>query len=601
MDFNSPIMSEAMKTDFPLCLLMFLALLTCAPGQEGSKPRTAVSDASWFEDRAASAGLRFQHENGKTGAYYYFEMVGAGCALFDFDNDGDLDLYMVQGQHHDVLTGRPDVAGVEPLRDRLFRNDLESGEEGTSKLRFTDITEQSGIRALGYGMGVATGDFDNDGWVDLYITNFGPNQLWRNNGDGSFSDVTEPSGTRDALWSTSAAFVDYDRDGWLDLYVVNYLDYNLGNQSSCYRPNGLLEYCGPENYNGVADRLFHNNGDGSFTDVTVAAGMGEAKGSGLGVVSADFNGDGWLDLYIANDLMPNFLWINKEGQGFRNQALAGGCALNSEGNAEASMGVDAGDIDNDGDEDLFMTHLDNETNTLYQNLGGGFFQDISFPARLGSSSLGYTGFGTAMIDFDNDGWLDIAAVNGAVTAVETLVNQNDPYPYHQKNQLWRNLGNSRFAEVSGEAGEAFSLSEISRGLAVGDVDNDGDADLVVANDHGPVRLLINQIGQNHHWLGIRCLGATAPRDMLGARVGVVREGRPVLWRRVRADASYASANDPRVLVGLGGTTEVERVIVHWPSGKRESWSVHGIDQYITLAEGSGIEIAESGEPDHAPN
>ena len=458
--------------------------------------------------------------------------------------------------------------------------------DGTRTITFTDVTDESQIEARGYGMGVATGDVNNDGWVDLYLTNLDSNQLFRNNGDGTFSDVSRESAVDDSAWSVSAAFVDYDRDGWLDLYVGNYVDYNTDAEQQCPSVTGGLGYCLPQAYRAQPDRLYRNQGDGTFADVTARALVGRTFGPALGVSTADFNGDGWLDIYVANDGEENQLWMNQQDGTLVDVGLLSGTALNGDGKAEGSMGVDAGDVDNDGDEDLFMTHLTGETNTLYINDGTGLFEDRSALSGLGSSSLALTGFGTAWMDFDNDGWLDILTVNGRVSSTEERT--NEPFPYDQRKQLFRNLGGGKFQDVTDQAGGAFVVSEVGRGAAFGDVDNDGDIDVLVGNDSGRVELLINQLdSRRHRWLGLRLLGKEVPRDMFGARVEVERSDGLTIWRRVRADGSYGSANDPRVIVGLGTATEVSRIRVYWPSGNVDEWSDVAIGRWTTLTEGSG--------------
>ncbi len=556
-----------------------------------SHSSTLPADEAWFTDRAEEVGIDFVHFNGMSGEFYISEMMGAGGAMFDLDNDGDLDIYLVQGQM--LGPGKTlDQAlipprGALPLMDRLYRNDLEVHADGTRTLRFTDVTDASGLGVRAYGMGVATGDFDNDGWVDVYRTRLGPNHLFRNNGDGTFTDVSDQTGTSDPRWSVSASFVDVDRDGWLDLYVGNYLNHSVDEEIRCFTRTGERDYCGPRHYTPVPDRLYRNRRDGTFVDGTAEAQVARDIGSALGVVAADLDADGWADIYVANDGEPNHLWINQQDGRFRNSALLAGAALNSTGSAEGSMGVDAGDFDADGDDDLFMTHLVTETNTLYINDGSALFEDRSAMVGLGVPSLAYTGFGTAWFDFDNDGWLDLLVANGAVRTLEALVRATDPFPLHEPNQLFRNLGTGRFEEVTGRAGAVFELSEVSRGAAFGDVDNDGDVDVLVTNNNGPARLLINHVGQRNRWVGLRLVGGPGPRDMLGARVGVFRDEGPTLWRRARADGSYASANDPRVLVGLGEAATVPRIRVVWPSGRVEDWTDIAVGRWTTLKEGTG--------------
>ncbi len=576
-----------------LISLIVLITLTTFTGYPSGNRDTGTD---LFSDVAEAVGINFIHFNGMSGEYYFSEMMGPGGALFDFDNDGDLDIYLVQGNMLGPGKTLEDALFPPPkgrtLQDRLFRNDLALNPDGMSTLGFTDVTEQSGIVSTGYGMGVAAGDIDNDGWVDLYVTNFGKNRMYRNNGDETFTEVPV-GGDTDLLWSVSAAFLDYDRDGWLDLFVGNYVGYSLSNPKKCYSSTGAVDYCGPQSYPAQPNRFFRNRGDGTFQEVSTQVGFAARHGGALGVVSADFNGDGWIDLYVANDQRPNHLWMNQGTGIYRDEGLVAGCALNGDGKTEASMGVDAGDLDNDGDEDLFMTHLIRETNTLYLNNGRAWFEDQTFRSELGVASLPYTGFGTAFIDYDNDGWLDILALHGEVATIEALEKANDPYPLHQINQLFHNLGDGRFEEVTDQGGAAFKLSEVSRGGAFGDVDNDGDVDVLIVNNNGPARLLINNIGNRRHWLGLRLVGTEHGRDMLGTRVDVVLSDQLTLVRRVRTDGSYGSSNDPRVLVGLGSKTRVAAVRAYWSSGRLEEWTDVPGDRYTTLREGSGRVIGEN--------
>jgi len=568
--------------DGTLAVLTVVCVLAWGCGGSGQPRETSAARApEWFTEAAETSGLRFAHFNGMSGDLLMPEILGPGVALFDYDNDGDLDVFVPQGR---MLGAGKTISQAlfpprmpPPLEGRLFRNDLEARQDGTRSLHFTDVTAQSGIHATGYGMGVATGDFDNDGFIDLYLTSFGANQLLHNNGDGTFTDVTEKSGTSMTGWSVSAVFVDYDRDGWLDLYVGSYLRYTVEGATPCFSPSGARDYCTPNTYKPLPGRLFHNNRNGTFGDVTARSRIASEFGPALGVSAADFNGDGWVDLYVANDSQPNQLWINQHDGTFRNTALLAGAALTLEGKAEASMGVDAGDFDNDGDEDLFITEQTGEGHNLYVNDGTGAFTDQSARSGLAAASLGFTGFGTSWFDYDNDGWLDLLTANGAVQTIQALVDARDPFPLHQRKQLFRNLGNGRFEEVSAAAGAAFQLSEVGRGAAFGDIDNDGDTDIVISNNNGPVRLLLNNVGNRKHWIGLRLLP--------GARVAIVRKTGPTLWRRARVDGSYASANDPRVLAGLGDSTETPTVRVTWPDGRTGEFPNVAIDRYTTLAEG----------------
>jgi hypothetical protein len=548
-------------------------------------PAAAPSAATIFTEVAAQSGLSFQHYNGMTGKFYLPEIMGPGAALFDFDNDNDLDVFLVQGNVLEPGT-RPGSTtlpwrGPESPRGKLFRNDLFVGKTGSRTLRFTDVTEKSGIVATGYGMGVATGDINNDGWTDLYLTNLGFNQMYLNKGDGTFEDVTKRSSTDDPRWSTSAAFLDYDRDGWLDLMVVNYAEFSVNNSPNCFAATSARDYCTPRAFRSPGNRLFRNKGNGVFEDVTVAAGVDKEFGHGLGVVTTDFDGDGWIDIYVANDGDPNQLWTNQKNGTFKNDALLAGAAVNRDGKAEAGMGVDAGDFDRNGTEDIFVTHLMDETHTLFTNLGKAFFEDRTRETGVGLPGRRFTGFGTLFFDYDNDGWLDLFIANGAVQLLPELVRKGDPYPLGQPNQLLRNTGKGSFVEVVDRAGASLRVLEVSRGAAFGDIDNDGDTDIVVTNSNGPVRLLLNQVGNRNHWLGLRLVGKTG-RDMLGARVEIEVSKGQSLWRRARTDGSYLSANDARVVAGLGNATRVETVRVHWTDGKVTELKHPRIDQYHTL-------------------
>ncbi len=559
---------------------------TANAGEQPGESRSTGGD--WFVEAAEGAGLDFVHVNGASGHFYYPEILGPGVALFDYDNDSDLDVYLVQGgvpgasEHGGAAaTPSPDMSSM----GRLFRNDLEVRADGTRSLRFTDVTRESAIRATQYGLGVAAGDVDNDGWIDLLLTNFGANQLWRNQGNGTFVDATPGSGLGDdARFAVSAAFVDYDRDGWLDLYVANNVNYTIANETQCPNPAGRRDYCPPQIYGGRPDQLYRNRRNGTFVEVTAKALVGGRFGPALGVSTADFNGDGWIDIFVANDGEDNLLWLNQRDGTLRESGLLAGVAVTAEGKAEASMGVDAGDFDNDGDEDLIITELTGEGSNLYVNDGTAKFRDMGAASGLSAISLPYTGWGTAWFDFDNDGWLDTFAANGTIVANEGQ--QRSAFPYDQRQVLFRNLGTGRFEDVTSKAGAAFDRSESGRGAAFGDVDNDGDVDILVGNAAGPVRLLMNQIGNRQHWIGLRVVGREG-RDMLGVRVGVVRPDGKTLWRRVRSDGSYASANDPRVLVGLGESTNPPRVRVIWPTGESEEWAAVPIDRYTTLRQGEG--------------
>jgi enediyne biosynthesis protein E4 len=583
---------------FPAAVFAALALVSCG-GDTRPNPSTAApapADAEWFIERAKETGLDFVHFNGMSGEQYYPEIMAPGVAVFDYDNDGDLDVYLVQGA---MLGAKKTIKDATyppagPLGDRLFRNDLVVGTDGKRTLHFTDVTGPSGINVTSYGMGVAAADFDNDGFVDMYRTGLSGSILLHNSGNGTFTDVTAKTGVGNPNgWGVSAAFVDYDRDGWLDLYVGNYLLYSVAGDLDCLSVTGQHDYCPPNSYRAQPDRLYHNRGNGTFEDVTSRALVGGADGPALGVSTADFNGDGWIDIYVGNDGQPNQLWINQKNGTFKDSAFISGAAVNGQGNSEASMGIDAGDYDNDGDEDIFITNWLAQMNVLYVNMGGGVFEDRKAATGLGPPSLAKTGFGAAWFDYDNDSWLDLLTANGSVSIIEAQARVNDPFPLKMLNQLYRNLGNGRFEDVSAKAGKAFTLNDVSRGAAFGDIDNDGDEDVVIGTAAGPARLLINNIGNRNHWLGLRLVGRVRPdapgkvRDQIGARVEVIRKSGGTLWRRARSDGSYASANDPRVLVGLGASTDPVRLKVSWPSGKTEEFSVAPLDRWTTLTEGTG--------------
>jgi hypothetical protein len=502
--------------------------------------------------------------------------MGSGAALFDYDADGDLDVYAVQGAR---LAG-PAAPGGAPLpANRLFRNDAGASDGGG--LRFTDVTDEAGVGDTGCGMGSAVSDYDNDGDLDLYVTNFGDNVLYENQGDGTFADVTARAGVAVARFSASAAFLDYDHDGDLDLFVTTYVDFTPPTNRECFRLGGRRGYCGPLSYRPTPDVLLRNEGDGTFRDVSAAAGIERAFGCGLGVVCADFDGDGRIDLFVANDATPNQLWMNRGDGTFVDRALVAGVAVNRDGRNEAGMGVTAGDFDRDGDLDIFLTHEVDETNTLYVNQGQGFFSDETTRLRLAAPSLPHSGFGTRWLDYDHDGWLDLFVVNGAVRALADQL--DDPHPYRQPDQVYRNQGGDSFIEVTRLCALGAGTG---RGLATGDVDNDGDLDVLVTNNNGPLALYLNTTGDRRPWVRLRLHGKQANRDGLGATITLLADGKPAGLAVVGTDGSYLSASDRRVHFAVGAAARIEAV-VRWPGSRTERFGPLPPRAQSELREGEG--------------
>lgn len=563
-----------------------LVLSSCTPAVEnGSETRPAGGPL--FRDAAVEASLQFQHFNGAGGALFLPEIMGAGVVLFDYDGDGDLDVYAVQGgpfdsggakkpEGHEALLANGDGAG-----NRLFRNE----QAPSGQLHFTDVTRAAGVGHEGFGMGAAVGEIDNDGDLDLYVTNFGPNVLYRNNGDGTFSDVTAEAGVGDDRWSTSAAFLDYDRDGRLDLFVAHYVDFTIRGNIPCYGPTGVRDYCNPSVYQPLPDRLFRNRGGGRFVDVSADAGIQNAFGSGLGVVCSDFDGNGWPDIFVANDGNENQLWMNQGDGTFLDAAMFSGTAFNSDGMPEAGMGVTAGDFDQDGDADLFLTHLVDETHTLYVNDGQARFSDETLTFGLSQPLSQGTGFGTQWFDYNNDGWLDLFVANGGVRVVETV--RRSSYPYRQRSQLFGNETGRGFGDVSSSLGIAWDEPQVGRGAAFGDVDNDGDIDIVVSNNGGPLRLLLNETAALNHWVMVRLESASGDFLAGGAKVTLFRQGHRPLVRLGGTDGSYLSAGDSRLHFGLGkDPTPPERIVVQWPDGAVEELGSPPADTVVHLRQGS---------------
>jgi hypothetical protein len=521
-----------------------------------------------FENIASQAGLDVRHANGASAEKHMVETMGSGGLFFDFDNDGWLDIFLVDGGS---LVDR-EVAGR--ARHRLFRN----RGNGT----FEDVTAASGINHQQYGMGACAADYDNDGWVDLYITGFGSNSLYHNNGDGTFTDVTRAAGVGSSQLSTSCAFADFDKDGYLDLFVTRYVDL------SAERPCGDLRhraYCRPEVYRGLSDVLFRNNGNGTFTDASRAAGIEGLAGKGLGVVVADYDDDGWPDIFVANDLAPNFLFHNKGRGVFSEDGLLAGVALASDGKARAGMGTDFGDYDGDGVLDLIVTNFMLETHNVFRGLGHGLFADATVASGIGQATLPFVGFGTAFLDYDNDGRLDVAIANGHVLDNADQFNPNATYA--QRKLLFHNEGRGRFAEVGRLAGSVFTVPKVGRSLAVGDIDNDGDLDLLITNNGQTVDLLRNDGGNRSNALLVQLVGRKSNRDGIGAVLRLTADGRTQL-REVKAGSGYLGQSDHRVHFGIGGATRIDTLEIRWPSGAIDVVRNPPVNHIVAIVEGMGL-------------
>lgn len=560
--------------------ILLLELLGCS--HSADSPSAIVSDdadaPAWFEDVSDRVGLQFVHNPGPTGDYFMPQSMGSGCAFLDFDNDGLLDLYLL----HDA---GPDSHSV----NRLYRQ-IPGGT-------FQDVTEGSGLDVAGYNRGVAVGDVNNDGLPDVLLTQYGGIKLFLNRGGGRFKDFTAESGLVNPLWGMSAAFLDYDRDGWLDVVVVNYLDYDRNKK--CRSPKGQLDYCGPNSFSGVCSKLFHNRGSDrtasplpavSFEDVSFASGLGRLPGPGLGVACADFDGDGWPDIFVANDGQPNRLWINRHNGSFVNEAVSRGVAYTAMGSAFAGMGVALGDINNDGLIDLFVTHLGTETNTLWKQGPRGEFRDETRHCSLAAPQGHGTGFGALLADFNNDGALDLALVNGRVIRGGDAHDSGLGFweTYAERNQLFVNDGTGVFRDCSAANPALCGRWNVGRGLACGDFDNDGAVDLLVSSIGGRARLLRNVTPQRGHWLEVRVFDPQLNRDTYGAEVRV-RIGEREWLRSLNPAESYLCSSSPLVHFGLGEATRFDAIVVTWPDGVREQFPSGKADRAFTVRRGEGHE------------
>jgi hypothetical protein len=537
-----------------------------------------------FADVTRTAGLdRFHHKSGTPEKTTILETPGSGVALLDYDNDGWLDIYLVNGSTFSALKGNE-----APPRAMLLHNN----HDGT----FTDVTDKSGVANERWGFGAVVGDYDNDGWPDIYVSNFGKNRLYHNNHDGTFTDVAEQAGVTLGGWSTGATWGDYDRDGYLDLFVPGYVKFDPDNPPIAGKgglPPGFCQFrgvnvmCGPRGLPGEGDHLFHNNRDGTFTDVSVKAGVSDPKGYyGLASVFVDVDDDGWLDLLVANDSVPKYLYRNKHDGTFEDISYLSGFALNDEGREQASMGIAVGDYNHDGRVDFCITNFSDDYNTLYRNAGEASFDDVSYTAGIANATIPFLGWGAGFIDYDNDGWLDLFFANGHV--YPGVDKQDWGTTWAQRPLLFRNVDGAKFQEVPAATGSGLATVVSARGAAFGDLFNDGHIDVVMnVIDSAPV-LLRNVVTNSNHWLELKLIGgAKGPRDATGTKVFLTSGN-----ERQRADVyrggSYASSSDPRPHFGLGSATSVDKLEIVWPDGTREQVKVHSVDRIITVEEGKGI-------------
>ena len=556
----------------PLAFILAVALAAVRPAtQQGSPARRAESPVR-FDDVASAAGLDFHHVNGASPDKHLAEIMSGGGLFFDYDNDGWIDIFLVDGG------SLADSAIARRARHRLYRN----RGNGT----FEDVTARSGIVHHQYGMGACAADHNNDGWVDLYVTNVGPNVLYRNNGDGTFTDVTRAAGVGSPRFGASCAFADVDHDGYADLFVANYVDARVDNNVFCGdATRRIRSYCHPLTFAPLTSVLYHNNGNGTFTDVSREAGIAGHRGNGLGVVFGDYDDDGWPDIFVANDGTPNFLYHNLGRGIFEEVGLVTGVSVASDGKPRAGMGTDFGDHDGDGRLDLFVTNHELEMHTLFRNLGGGLFEDVTSRSGIGLATVPFVGFGTVFLDYDNDGRLDLGIANGHV-----LDNSGHFRPGSREAQrklLFRNEGGGRFTEVGRLSGPGFALEKVGRALAAADIDNDGDLDLLVTNNGATVDLLRNEGGTENNALLVRTIGTRSNRDGIGARLRLTA-GEVTQVREVKAGSSYLGQSDLRVHFGLGRASRIDRLEIRWPAGGTDVVRNVPANQILTIAEGKGV-------------
>lgn len=528
---------------------------------------STAAELPTFRDVTEAAGIQFRHNNGKTEHKHIIETMGSGVVFFDYDTDGDADLYFVNGGPIPEETQNP---AQTKLGNVLYRN------EGDG--HWTDVTETAGVGDTGYGMAASAGDIDNDGDADLYVANFGNDRLYRNNGDGTFTDITEAAGIDNDLWGIAAVYLDFDADGDLDIFVVNYLVYEVSMPVTTYK--GIVGYGHPRSYEGTPDVLYRNNGDGTFTNIAETAGVtNPSEGRGMAAIACDYDNDGFADIYVANDTNRNFMYHNNGDGTFTDESLFIGVGYDEKGVAEGSMGVDAGDYNGDGWFDLIVAN--SEKATLYKNEAGLFFVDATADSGLEQPTLPFVGFSPLFLDYDNDGYLDMFCANGHPQDVIGILTDHETYA--QRDQLFRNNGDSSYTDVSETAGSYFTEPLVGRAAAMADYDNDGDTDIVIMNSNQRAVLLRNDGGNLKNWIGLKLVGTGSNRDGIGAKVRLVAGGVTQI-REVKSGSSYASGSDMRLLFGLGENQHVEKINIVWQSGVRQELEAVSINQYLTIVE-----------------